>query len=188
MVSVAIKGIGNAKRNASHVITGVLTIKSILPNTGSIYGGQLIEIQGNGFDMNTRVALGSFPCFVEQATVTSLFCRTTDSTQAPQELVAPATTTTASTSTVAMTTTVANQCWSDYLSGMMTAHNSYRALHNTSALSLSVAITGTAQAYAEHLAANRLFEHSSGSGYGENLAKSWSNEDIQSPGVNCTSK
>lgn len=186
-VSVNVKGVGNAKRSSNHVVTGVLSIKDILPNTGSVHGGLLLEIQGNGFDLNTRVAIGSFPCFVERATAGSLFCRTTDSTKTPMVSQAPATTTRLTTTTLPTTTTLENQCWSDYLNGMLAAHNSFRALHNTSELRLSVAITDTAQAHAEHLAANRLFEHSSGSGYGENLAKSWSNQDIYSPSTDCES-
>ena len=62
---------------------------------------------------------------------------------------------------------------------MLQAHNEKRALHqNTGSVSTNMVITSVAQAYADYLAQNTKFEHSSGSGYGENLAKSWSSDDL----------
>lgn len=178
-VFVQIKGVGNAKNPSNLLITGIVNVKDIVPRTGSVYGGQLIEIQGNGFDLNTRVVIGGFPCFVETASASSLSCRTTDSTKAPMSTLAPATSTKVITTTARpTTTTLENSCWTGFLNGMLSAHNSYRSLHNTSRLTLSHSITATAQDYAEYLAANRVFNHSGASGLGENLAKSFSLEDI----------
>ena len=53
------------------------------------------------------------------------------------------------------------------------AHNQYRAAHGAPALSLDTNIGNTAQNYANKLAnVNSGLVHSTGSGYGENLAMS----------------
>jgi hypothetical protein len=120
IVSVNIEGVGNAKNPSLLSITGILSVKGIEPNSGSIYGGQLIEIQGNGFDMNTRVAIGDFPCFVESASASSLFCRTSDSTTIPMSTQAPPTSTKMTTLTARPTTTTPeNKCLDNFLTGML---------------------------------------------------------------------
>ena len=51
----------------------------------------------------------------------------------------------------------------------LVAHNYYRQLHGAQSIALNSTINDIAQAYAEVLAANDTFAHSSGTGLGENL-------------------
>jgi len=51
----------------------------------------------------------------------------------------------------------------------LVAHNYYRRLHGAQPIALNSTINAIAQAYAEVLAANDTFAHSSGTGLGENL-------------------
>ena len=69
-----IKGVGNAKTNVS--ITGASALKSISPNSGSIYGGTVLTIQGNGFDNTSQVSIDSSICKVISFTVNTLKCLT----------------------------------------------------------------------------------------------------------------
>ena len=55
-------------------------------------------------------------------------------------------------------------------------HNEKRAIYGSSAISLDAALNTAAQAYADYLATNNLFAHSSqaqSGSYGENLYKGW---------------
>ena len=52
---------------------------------------------------------------------------------------------------------------------MLTATNNYRTLHKAPVLTTDSKIVTFAQNYSDFLAANNKFEHSKGSGYGENL-------------------
>ncbi len=56
---------------------------------------------------------------------------------------------------------------------MLDAHNQYRAIHGAPEMVLDSAVTASAQRWAEHLADSQIFEHSRGSGNGENLAAMW---------------
>lgn len=56
---------------------------------------------------------------------------------------------------------------------MLNAHNQYRAKHGAPALMLDPAMSASAQKWADHLAGAEKFEHSKGSGDGENLAAMW---------------
>ena len=53
-------------------------------------------------------------------------------------------------------------------------HNLYRRRHGVPDLVLSARVSQVAQRYAEHLARTDTFQHSQGSGFGENLYYSWS--------------
>lgn len=59
------------------------------------------------------------------------------------------------------------------MNSILQAHNSYRAIHGVSPLSLDQGALNQATKWANYLAQNNLFDHSTGSGYGENLFKSW---------------
>lgn len=52
---------------------------------------------------------------------------------------------------------------------MLAATNNYRTLHKAPVLTIDSTIVTYAQNYSDYLAKNNLFQHSSGSGYGENL-------------------
>lgn len=56
---------------------------------------------------------------------------------------------------------------------MLDAHNQYRAKHGSPEMVLEPAVTASAQQWAEYLAETETFEHSAGSGNGENLAVRW---------------
>ncbi|WP_280398003.1 CAP family protein [Nocardia carnea] len=56
---------------------------------------------------------------------------------------------------------------------MLAAHNQYRAKHGAPAMVLDPAVSASARRWAEHLADTQKFEHSQGSGNGENLAVIW---------------
>ena len=60
----------------------------------------------------------------------------------------------------------------------LVAHNYYRRLHGAQPIALNSTINAIAQAYAEVLAANDTFVHSSGSGLGENLWSTGSSNPI----------
>lgn len=65
----------------------------------------------------------------------------------------------------------------EFSEGCLRAHNDYRELHDAPALTLNADLSAMAQRWADHLAANDLFEHSPERPYkgyvGENLAMSW---------------
>ena len=52
---------------------------------------------------------------------------------------------------------------------MLDKHNEYRQQHGVQSLTLSDSISQTAQAWAEHLNDTGKFQHSRGTGFGENL-------------------
>ncbi|WP_406238436.1 CAP family protein [Nocardia sp. NBC_01009] len=56
---------------------------------------------------------------------------------------------------------------------MLNAHNQYRAKHGSPEMVLDPAVSASAQRWADHLADTQIFEHSKGSGNGENLAAMW---------------
>ena len=64
---------------------GIFSLKSITPNSGSIYGGTVVVLDGNGFTLNSTVKLGSSStCKVVNASINSISCITSDSSQAQQ--------------------------------------------------------------------------------------------------------
>jgi len=54
-------------------------------------------------------------------------------------------------------------------SAALSKHNSYRSTHSSPNMTLSSSLNSSAQSWANHLASNGVFEHSSTTGVGENL-------------------
>lgn len=52
---------------------------SLSPSAGSVHGGTIVTVNGNGFDMSTVATLGSSVCTILSMTTTSLTCKTTRS-------------------------------------------------------------------------------------------------------------
>ncbi|CAH1271496.1 GLIPR2 [Branchiostoma lanceolatum] len=69
----------------------------------------------------------------------------------------------------------------DFAKNCLTAHNELRAKHGAPPLKLSDKLTAHAQKWADHLASTGNFEHSEGSGYGENIAMQWSSGGADVP-------
>ena len=61
---------------SSITITGLPSITGISPSSGSIYGGTLVKITGNGFSPKTTVTIGSSQCNVVLVEVNKLECFT----------------------------------------------------------------------------------------------------------------
>lgn len=57
-------------------VTGLPYIKSIGPLFGSLNGGTLLEIRGNGFNSNSTVKLNTSVCNVVEASLGKLKCLT----------------------------------------------------------------------------------------------------------------
>lgn len=70
------QGIGFSKNSDSVLATGLPGIVSISPLSGSIYGGTLLTILGNGFDNNTQVFLQNIKCNTVNININSLSCLT----------------------------------------------------------------------------------------------------------------
>ena len=71
------KGTGIVPSNLR--VTGLATVHSISPLAGSINGGTILTILGNGF-RNTEIKLGaSGLCRIINETLTKLTCQTTES-------------------------------------------------------------------------------------------------------------
>lgn len=51
-------------------------VSSISPNSGSIYGGTVLTINGNGFDSTTQVLFDTVQCNIISYSINSLQCRT----------------------------------------------------------------------------------------------------------------
>lgn len=62
--------------------------------------------------------------------------------------------------------------FSEFEQEALKKHNDYRALHGCPPLTLNRDLCTVAQKWSDHLAATKKFEHSSDSGYGENLYSS----------------
>lgn len=58
------------------IVTGLSGFKSISPASGSINGGTIVTIVGNGFDKSTIVSFQTAKCNVIQFTVNTLNCVT----------------------------------------------------------------------------------------------------------------
>ena len=57
-------------------VTGEGCIQSITPNSGSLHGGTLITIIGNGFTSKSNVHIGNSICRVTSASISQLECIT----------------------------------------------------------------------------------------------------------------
>lgn len=67
---------GNALENTL-ILTGLASIKSITPSSGSTNGGTKVKILGNGFSKNlTRIQIGSGLCEILDLAVNELTCKT----------------------------------------------------------------------------------------------------------------
>ena len=70
------EGFGDSQNPHNLYVTGVPSVGSIQPGSGSIYGGTLLAIQGNGFDKTTKVTLGSAVCSIQSLAINTLTCIT----------------------------------------------------------------------------------------------------------------
>ena len=59
-------------------ITGLPSLKSFSPSSGSVYGGTVITLTGNGFTASTNVVLHTATCAVINATLDTLTCITSE--------------------------------------------------------------------------------------------------------------
>ena len=73
--------------DSSIYVTGMPSIKSISPSSGSIYGGTVLTLTGNGFTTDTSVKLDSSVCTVISATLDTLTCLTSDHADGTVSLV-----------------------------------------------------------------------------------------------------
>ena len=55
----------------------MLAVKSIDPSTGSIYGGTIVTLIGNGFKSNSVVKFDSSTCNIINSTINQIICKTT---------------------------------------------------------------------------------------------------------------
>ena len=55
----------------------MLAVKSIDPSTGSIYGGTIVTLIGNGFKSNSLVKFDSSTCNIISANINQIICKTT---------------------------------------------------------------------------------------------------------------
>ena len=62
--------------NSNIQVTGYQLVKTISPAIGSINGGSLLTISGNGFTLNTTVLIGSSVCNVTYVSLDQLICIT----------------------------------------------------------------------------------------------------------------
>ena len=72
-----IKGVGDALNPNSVSLKGLKLIQSITPNSGSINGGTVLTIVGNGFDESSQVTLDTANCRVLSKSIDKLTCETT---------------------------------------------------------------------------------------------------------------
>lgn len=72
LVKVKIIGAGNALNAGSLSVDSSLSITSISPSTGSIHGGLLVTVVGNGFSEDTTLMIASYDCEVFGAVSSSM--------------------------------------------------------------------------------------------------------------------
>ncbi len=70
------KGVGDSISPNPVIITGIDSISQISPDSGSIYGGQILTIEGNGFDNTTSVSIDNSNCKVISYSINQLKCLT----------------------------------------------------------------------------------------------------------------
>ncbi|XP_045208899.2 fibrocystin-L-like [Mercenaria mercenaria] len=74
-IVVRINGLGKAV--GSLIVNGLLSISKVQPLSGSIYGGTVLNIEGNGFTVNyTTVLVGFVPCDIESIIPSNVICVT----------------------------------------------------------------------------------------------------------------
>ena len=69
-------GIYGTPINVQTTIEYPILVTAILPSEGSIHGGALITIQGQGFGTDAAVLIGGNPCIIKYHTLTELSCQT----------------------------------------------------------------------------------------------------------------
>jgi hypothetical protein len=59
-------------------INGLPSVQSLSPTSGSIYGGTLLTINGNGFDIaqNLKVSIGGSNCIIQSVILSKIVCLT----------------------------------------------------------------------------------------------------------------
>jgi hypothetical protein len=60
----------------NNLISGIFSVKSIDPPSGSIYGNTLVTINGNGFSKNDLVYLDNSKCKIVNFTINEIKCLT----------------------------------------------------------------------------------------------------------------
>lgn len=73
-VNVNIFGLGDAQSDQGLFVKGLTSISDISPLTGSVYGGTVLTMNGNGFDETTRVLLDNVDCKITSFKIDSLAC------------------------------------------------------------------------------------------------------------------
>ncbi len=71
-------GIGNSIQTSSFVINGIAAIASFSQRSGSIFGGSIFSITGNGFgnSLNTQVKIGAKFCSISSVSSSQVICLT----------------------------------------------------------------------------------------------------------------
>jgi hypothetical protein len=75
LVVVNLDGVGNSVQPFTSVLVeGIATVNSLTPNSGSIQGGTILKINGNGFSNieNTQVKIGNKSCIVKSVKNTEI--------------------------------------------------------------------------------------------------------------------
>lgn len=76
IIDLSVIGFGNAKNSKNLNINGLPLIKSTTPNSGSLHGGTIVTISGNGFDETTQVLLNKTNCTLIDYSINMLTCQT----------------------------------------------------------------------------------------------------------------
>lgn len=71
-----VNNIGYATTSNDIYVTGLANMKSISPTSGSIYGGTVVAIEGNGFNRFTQVKFDTADCVLKNVTINKLYCVT----------------------------------------------------------------------------------------------------------------
>jgi hypothetical protein len=71
-------GSGKSMTDASIYVTGLPSLKSISPSSGSVYGGTILTLTGNGFTTGTVISLHTATCTVIDAALDKLTCLTSE--------------------------------------------------------------------------------------------------------------
>ncbi|XP_061164553.1 fibrocystin-L-like [Saccostrea echinata] len=73
-VRVSVSGFGSAV--SSLEVASPAVISSLTPSSGSVYGGTVIHVQGNGFTQDANITIGGVSCQLISATLSDLQCTT----------------------------------------------------------------------------------------------------------------
>ena len=71
-------GSGKSMTDANIYVTGLPSLKSLSPSSGSVYGGTILTITGNGFTTGTVINLHTSTCTVIEAALDKLTCLTSE--------------------------------------------------------------------------------------------------------------